>query len=66
MDWQNAKLSRASITSKAGSVCKLRTNQKITVKDAAAKTTTDNKLGRIQYITTFNTVPGKTYEITAL
>ncbi|MFD1258593.1 glycoside hydrolase N-terminal domain-containing protein [Mucilaginibacter terrae] len=66
MFWQNGKLSKATIVSKVGNNCKLRTNQKVTVHGAVAKTTTDNTLGRVQYITTFNTVAGKTYELVAV
>lgn len=63
MYWQKGQLSKAAITSKVGNVCKLRTNQKITVQGALAKTTTDSKAGYVQYITTFKTVPGKMYAI---
>ena len=66
MRWQKGKLSTATIISKTGSICRLRTNQKITVKGVAVKTTTDSKAGYTQYITTFNTESGKKYELATL
>lgn len=63
MFWKEGKLTKVYITSKAGNVCKLRTNQSISVKDTKATATTANLYNRTQYITSFQTRAGKTYEL---
>ena len=63
MFWREGKLTKANITSKAGNVCKLRTNQKIAVRDIASMSSTEMLNNHVQYLTSFPTQPGKTYEI---
>jgi alpha-L-fucosidase 2 len=62
MFWKNGKLLKAFITSIAGNSCRIRTNEKINVKQVDFKSVPGN-LSTQQYITTFNTVKGKKYEI---
>jgi alpha-L-fucosidase 2 len=64
MFWKNGKLTKAYITSNAGNICRLRTNEKIKVKDVTFKLSTSD-LSKQQYITVFNTVKGKKYELIA-
>jgi alpha-L-fucosidase 2 len=63
MWWKDGKLTKAFITSKAGSVCRIRTNEKVVM--AGIKTIqTETKLNDLdQYITSFPTITGKKYEI---
>jgi alpha-L-fucosidase 2 len=63
MFWKDGKLTKAFITSKAGNVCKLRTNQNIAVKDIRTTNTTAQLNKQTQYITSFATSVGKTYEV---
>ncbi len=62
MWWKAGKLTKAFITSNAGNICRLRTNEKIKVKAVECKTTTTS-LSKQNYITSFNTVKGKKYEL---
>ncbi|WP_069660928.1 glycoside hydrolase family 95 protein [Arcticibacter eurypsychrophilus] len=61
--WKNGKLTKALITSKMGNVCKLRTNQKVVLKDFKAVSSTAKLYNETQYLTTFNTSKGQTYEL---
>lgn len=63
MFWADGKLSKAFITSKAGSICKLRTNENIQVKNVKVTSSTAKLYDQTQYITTFPTSAGKKYEI---
>ncbi len=63
MFWKDGKLTKAFITSKAGNICKLRTNQNSAVKDIKTTNTTARLNNQTQYITSFATVAGKTYEV---
>jgi alpha-L-fucosidase 2 len=63
MFWKDGKLTKAFITSKAGNICKLRTNQNSAVKDIKTTNTTAQLNNQTQYITSFATVAGKTYEV---
>jgi alpha-L-fucosidase 2 len=63
MFWKDGKLTKAFVTSKAGNICKLRTNQNITVKDAKTTNTTAQLYNQTQYITSFATKAGKMYEL---
>lgn len=64
MFWANGELTRALITSKAGNLLKLRTNQNIIVKDVKSVSFTDKISKSSQYITSLPTQAGKTYVIT--
>ena len=61
INWKDHKLVTANITSQIGGVCKLRTLVPISVKGLAVT----SKKSNIGYLTSFNTVKGKTYELTA-
>ena len=61
--WKDGKLTKAFITSKAGNICKLRTNQNSAIKDIKTTNTTAQLNNQTQYITSFATVAGKTYEV---
>ena len=63
MVWKGSKLVKAYITSKAGNLCKLRTNEKVALKDIKYTSTTAMLGDKTQYITTFTTVAGKKYEL---
>lgn len=63
MFWKDGKLTKAFVTSKAGGICKLRTNQNIAVKDVKTTNTTAQLYNQMQYITSFPTKAGKMYEL---
>jgi alpha-L-fucosidase 2 len=63
MFWKDGKLTKAFITSKAGNICKLRTNQNSAIKDIKTTNTTAQLNNQTQYITSFATVAGKTCEV---
>jgi alpha-L-fucosidase 2 len=63
MFWENGKLTKAYITSNVGNVCRLRTNVKLKVAQVAFVSKTTSLFDRPQYITSFNTVKGKKYEL---
>ena len=65
MQWDNSSLTRASILSRAGKVCILRTLVPVTIKGVMATTKKVSFNNQAHYITTFNTVEGKSYTITA-
>lgn len=61
--WSDGKINKAFITSKVGNICKVRTNEKLSVKGARSTLTTALLYAQTQYIQTFPTVAGKTYEL---
>lgn len=61
IQWENKHLYSAVIRSKKGSVCRLRTNVPLTVKDL---NTSSEKDGLGYYITSFETIAGHTYFVT--
>jgi alpha-L-fucosidase 2 len=65
MDWRDGKLTKARVLSRTGAPLRLRTNQPVQVKDVAATTTTSQVYDQTQYVTSFPTKAGKTYEIVA-
>ena len=65
MNWDKAKLTRASILSRAGGTCVLRTTIPVVVSGAIAVSKEVPFYNTTHYITTFPTVEGKLYHITA-
>jgi alpha-L-fucosidase 2 len=65
MTWSDTNLKQANILSRAGGVCKLRTKVPVTVQNVKATTSNVAFNGATNYITTFNTVAGKSYQIIA-
>ena len=63
MYWKEGQLVKGAITSNAGSTCKLRTDKMIEVIGVAASMQQVQGAYGIQYITTFSTEAGKTYQI---
>jgi alpha-L-fucosidase 2 len=63
MFWKSGKLTKAFITSKAGNICKLRTSENIAVRDVKINSVATVVNSQKQYIHTFNTTIGKTYEL---
>ena len=63
--WKDGKMAKAFITSNAGNVCNLRTNEKIKIKQVTSQTR-DTQFSKQRYITTFTTQKGKKYEIEIL
>ena len=63
MFWKDGKLTKAFVTSKAGNTCRLRTNENISVRNLKAAFSTAQLHNQTQYLTTFQTVAGKTYEL---
>ncbi|QDA61686.1 glycoside hydrolase family 95 protein [Hymenobacter jejuensis] len=61
--WENGKLTKASVTSRVGALCRLRTNLPIQVKRAQTTATTAKGPAGTQYLTSFPTKAGQTYEI---
>ncbi|TDH26587.1 glycoside hydrolase family 95 protein [Segetibacter sp. 3557_3] len=64
--WNNGRLSRGLLVSKAGSKCVLRTNAPLNIHGAKASTRQVKFNNETHYITTFNTTPGKSYAYEAL
>jgi alpha-L-fucosidase 2 len=62
MWWKNGKLTKAFITSNAGNICRLRTNEKIKVKAVEYRYSSAG-LSKQNFITIFNTVKGRKYEL---
>ena len=62
MFWKDGKITKAYIISNAGNVCSLRTNEKIKVKAVEYKSLSAG-LSKQNFITIFNTVKGKKYEL---
>ena len=65
MDWRDGRLTRARVLSRTGAPLKLRTNGPVTVKAISGKPVTSQVYGQPQYVTSFATKAGKTYEIVA-
>ena len=63
--WSNGKLAKADILSNAGSNCVLRTNVPVKIAGVKAVTQKIPFKNETHYITTFNTVAGKTYNATS-
>lgn len=63
MFWKDGKLTRALVTSKAGNVCKLRTKESVEVKGVKPVVATTKLYDQTQYLTSFETKAGKTYEL---
>lgn len=63
MFWKDGKLTKTLITSKAGNVCKLRTKENLEIKNVKPTVSTAKLYNKTQYLTSFNTVAGRTYEI---
>ncbi|MEO7309689.1 MAG: glycoside hydrolase family 95 protein [Chitinophagaceae bacterium] len=63
MFWTNGKLVKALITSRAGGICKLRTNQQCTIKGVNAKSSTVAYKNGVQYINEFATKEDWIYTI---
>jgi alpha-L-fucosidase 2 len=63
MFWKKGKLTKALITSKAGGLCQLRTNEKISVASTKTNQISTRLDNLTQYLTTFTTTQGKSYEI---
>ncbi len=66
MGWKDGKLIKATILSKAGSPCSLRTTVPVTVKGVKATSKTASFYNQTHYITTFATTAGKVYEVSRL
>jgi len=64
MFWKNGKLTKAIILSKAGNMCKIRSNEKVVIKNIKTAVSNVSYQNRKQYIQSFATVTGKKYEIT--
>ncbi|MES2332180.1 MAG: glycoside hydrolase family 95 protein [Bacteroidota bacterium] len=60
MFWKDGKLAKAFITSKIGGTCKLRTKENIAIKNTNALA---KPISASQYLTSFQTTAGKTYEL---
>jgi len=66
MNWENGKLLKASILSRAGADCIIRTNVPVTIKGIfMSSSSLDFDSGK-HYITRFKTVKGTTYQIDAI
>jgi alpha-L-fucosidase 2 len=63
MWWKNGKLSKAILLSKNGGPCNLRTNSPVNVKGVVAKATVVKDISQQQYLYSFPTAPGKSYEL---
>lgn len=61
--WKEGKLSKAFVKSKTGGICKLRSKEKIGVKETKFISSATLLYNTTQYITSFNTVAGRTYEL---
>lgn len=59
MSWAEGRLTKASVISRAGGICKLHTKESISIKGVAATTVVDKG----QYITSFPTVKNRIYEV---
>jgi hypothetical protein len=63
MWWKNGKLSKAILLSKNAGPCNLRTNSPVNVKGVVAKATVVRDISQQQYLYSFPTVAGKSYEL---
>jgi alpha-L-fucosidase 2 len=64
LGWQNGRLTKASITSRLGNECTVRTDVPVKVSGAAYAAEKKNVNGTDYYLTTFPTQAGKTYALT--
>jgi alpha-L-fucosidase 2 len=62
MWWNKGKLSKAFITSKKGGNCRLRADRPVVVTGTKQFREIPGS-GKQNYLTSFNTIPGKRYEI---
>lgn len=62
LDWHDGRLTKARILSRTGAPLKLRTNVPVKVKAVAATATTIKVYDENQFVTSFPTKAGKTYE----
>ena len=65
MDWRGGELTKARILSRTGAPLKLRTNVPVTVMGVGAKMVASKVYDQTQYVTSFETRAGKTYETVA-
>jgi alpha-L-fucosidase 2 len=63
MFWKDGKLTQAFITSKVGNPLKLRTNERIEVKNIKAQISSTKLYDKTQYLTSFDTKAGQVYEL---
>jgi alpha-L-fucosidase 2 len=63
MAWRNGRLTSASISSRAGKSCTLRTDVPIKIRGAKCEATTATTNGKTYYLTTFDTQLGEVYEV---
>ncbi|HSC55079.1 MAG TPA: glycoside hydrolase family 95 protein [Phnomibacter sp.] len=63
MFWKNGKLTKARIHSRSGGICKLRSNDRITVVNTKASIEKQKIENQQQQVVSFATTAGKTYEI---
>ncbi len=66
MNWSNGSLKSGTIKSKQGNPCVLQTKVKIVVKNTKTEVSKVSVNNQTYFRTTFNTEPGKKYEILAL
>lgn len=64
MFWKDGKLIKALITSKAGNICKVQSGEPVVVKNTASTVKVVTLYDAKQYVQSFKTVAGKTYELT--
>ncbi|MEO8172084.1 MAG: glycoside hydrolase family 95-like protein, partial [Sediminibacterium sp.] len=64
MFWKDGKLGKAFIKARAGGECRLRTQEPVLIKTINANSKRTMSNGRDQYLTTFQTIAGKVYELT--
>lgn len=62
--WQNGRLAKASITSRLGNECTIRTDVPVKIGGIASASEKKNANGTVYYLTTFPTQSGKTYTLT--
>jgi alpha-L-fucosidase 2 len=62
--WQNGRLAKASITSRLGNECTIRTDVPVKVAGAAYTSEKENANGTVYFLTTFQTQAGKSYTLT--
>ena len=65
MDWRAGQLTKARILSRTGAPLRLRTSVPVKVKGVSVRTMTSRVDDQPQYVTSFATKAGKTYEIVA-
>jgi alpha-L-fucosidase 2 len=63
MFWKDGKLTQAFITSKVGNPLKLRTNEKIEVRNIKSQISSTKLYNKTQYLTSFETKAGQVYEL---